>query len=382
MALPFITEFFGNLPDPRVERTRHYPLIEIVAVSVLAVMCGAEGWSDIRNWGTDWAHWLRKHFRLRRGIPSKDVYRRVFAALDPTAFNACFSEWVRSFAVTTANKAIAIDGKTLRGSFQTKTDKGKKGAIHIVSAWVDENCVVFGQIATERKSNEITAIPVLLDMLSLDGSVITIDAMGCQKKIVNQIIDGNGDYVISAKDNQPTLRTQIEEAFITADIAGELDNPECSCETSEAGHGRHEVRKVTVLDADRRLDDDLGWVGLTSIVMLESTRTICGRTSEETRYYISSLDPDPKLLAKRIRSHWGIEIKQHWTLDTAFNEDGSRIRKDNAPENFALLRRIALNLLNLDTSSKTSMRSRRRRAGANERCLDKTLECIATILSA
>jgi len=374
--VPFMSVFFGGLPEPREERKREHLLLDVVVISILAVFCGADGWQDIEDWAKAWEPWLRKHLRLRRGIPCRDTYRRVFTALDPKAFNACFVSWTRSLLGGTEGKIMPIDGKTLRGSFKLRGKKGKKGAIHLVSAWVCENRVVFGQIATRSKSNEITAIPELLELLDIRGATVTIDAMGCQKKIVAKIIERQGDYVIAVKDNQPTLHAQIEEAFVTADVTDEPIGPKGSFESSETGHGRHEVRKVRVLDADGWLDVDQLWPGLRSIVRVESERTIAGETSYETRYYISSHAPDAPFMATCIRAHWQIENQQHWTLDVGFNEDSSRIRSRNAPENFAMLRRIAINLMRTAAVDKKSVKRRRFVASMSPRYLEQVLQSI------
>jgi len=370
METPFMSVYFDGLPDPRVERTRKHLLTDILVISVLAVICGAESWEDITDWGEAWEQWLRKYLRLPAGIPSHHTFRRVLSALDKDAFNARFLDWARSVFGSTEGKIIAIDGKTLRGS---RGPGAKDSALHIVSAWVTEDRVVFGQVATKAKSNEITAIPELLALLDLKAATVTIDAMGCQKKIVEQIVERKADYVIAVKDNQPTLHEGIEAAFVTADIAQEPIEQRCAFESSEKGHGRRELRKVRVLDATQRLDCGDQWAGLRSLVMVESERTCKGRTSNETRYYISSHVPDAQFMAKCIREHWGIENQQHWTLDMVFDEDRSRIRKGNAAMNFALLRRIALNVLKADRQDKRSLRRRRFIASMGPEHLEKIL---------
>jgi predicted transposase YbfD/YdcC len=378
MEIPFMSVLYHELVDPRVKRTRKHRLKDIVIISVLAVICGADGWEEIEAWGKAWEPWLRLFLRLPWGIPSYHTFRRLFSALDKDAFNTRFLEWTRCMFGSTEGKTIALDGKKLRGSYQSSE---KNDALHLVSAWVAENHAVFGQVATQSKSNEITAIPELLKLLCLKGATVTIDAMGCQKKIVEQIVEGEADYVITVKDNQPTLHEEVQLAFVTADIAEEETKPEWVYETSEKGHGRHEVRKVRVLDAEQRLNCDEQWAGLRSLVMVESERTCKGRTSYEMRYYISSHAPDAKKIAEYIRGHWGIENRQHWTLDVVFDEDRSRIQNTNARMNFAVLRRIALNILKLDQEDKRSLRVRRYAASMGPKYLEKILRCAAEQLS-
>jgi len=375
MIVSHMKSFFGALPDPRVERKVDHLLIDVIVISILAVVCGAEGWDEIEDWAREWEPWLRKHLRLRRGIPGRCTYRRVFAVLDPKAFQMCFMAWAASLVGSTNGKVVAFDGKTLRGSF---TGPNKSGSLHMVTAWVCENEVIFGLLATDKKSNEITAIPELLELIEIRGATVTLDAMGCQKKIARKILDREGEYVIAVKDNQPKLREEIETAFVTAEIAGELVAPDTVVESKEVGHGRRESRKVSVLDVDGRLDPKLRWPGLRSIAMVESERTVGGKTQCETRYYISSHAANPELLAKCIREHWKIENQQHWTLDTALDEDHCRIRSAHCPENFGTLRRIALNLLKADKTEKKSIRRRRFRASMNPGYLDKILEAIGS----
>jgi predicted transposase YbfD/YdcC len=374
MERPSISVFFADLPDPRVERTRRHDLLDIVVISVLAVICGANHWPEIADFAKTRKDWLREFLRLPSGVPGVDTFRRVFAALDVGAFNQCFMEWTQSLTETVKGKLVAIDGKTLRGSHTTSE---KNDARHIVSAWVSENHIVFGQLATEAKSNEITAIPKLVKMLDLTGATVTIDAMGCQHKIVDAIIDKHADYLIAVKDNQPKLREEVEVAFATASITHEKLPPTARYESTEKAHGRHEVRRVLVLEAEERLSEGQSWRGLRSLVWVESERTVHGQHSREDRYYISSVKPDAAVIAKLVRGHWGIENQQHWTLDMAFDEDRNRTRKKNGPDNFALLRRIALNLLKAETSTKRSIQRKRLTAGWDAQYLLRVLEAAA-----
>ncbi len=374
-----IGEFFQGIPDPRVERTRKHDLVEIIVMSVLATICAADTWRDVADFAREREDLLRGTLSLPNGIPSPDTFRRVFTALDPVAFNAAFTEWTKTLCQTTDGKLIALDGKTLRGSFTTP---GKQDARHIVSAWVGENRVVLGQVSTDAKSNEITAIPKLLDMLDIKGATITIDAMGCQKKIVRKIVDRGGDYVVAVKDNQPTLSSAVEAAFATLDIAdGDLPTHGVHDSTNR-GHGRTERRRVTAIDASGWLSEDLAanWAGLHTLVRVESQRTLNGHTAEESRLYISSAKADAATLGTAIREHWGIENSQHWTLDMAFDEDRSRTRKKNAPDNQALLRRIALNILkqasNKSRGKHLSVKGKRLKAAWSDRYLGELLQMV------
>lgn len=377
-----IGEFFEQIPDPRVERTRKHELVEIIVISVLATICGADSWHDIADFGREREDLLRGSLKLPHGIPAPDTFRRVFAALDVEAFGEAFAVWTRSLCETTKGKLIALDGKTLRGSF---TAAAKQDARHVVSAWVGENHIVLGQVSTDAKSNEITAIPKLLDMLDVRGATITIDAMGCQKKIVEKIREKGADYAIGVKDNQPTLRKEVEAAFTTLEISGEDVPKHGIYESKNKGHGRKETRRVTAIDADGWLSAEVStsWSSLKSIVRVESNRSVKGKTTSETRYYVSSLPPHAEVIGRAIREHWGIENGQHWTLDMAFDEDRSRTRRKNAPDNLALLRRIALNILKQASNKSSngkhlSVRSKRLKAGWSDRYLEELLRMVGS----
>lgn len=360
MVRPEICVFFGELEDPRVTRTRRHDLVEIIVMAVLAVICNADGWPDIAHFCSVREPWLRTILRLRHGVPSASTFRRVFMALDAEGFNAAFMRWTQSLVGSLDGKLLAVDGKTLRGSYSSH---GAQDPLHLVSAWVAENQIVFGQVATEEKSNEITAIPRLLELLDVRGATITIDAMGCQRRIVDTIVERGGNYVIGVKDNQPSLRAEVEAAFATSEIVNEVLPPSAIFESVDRAHGRSERRVVRALDVVDRLGERQTWTGLRSLVMVASERTVHGKTSCEDRYFISSLPPDAAKLAAAIRGHWGIENQQHWTLDMTFHEDRCRSRKGNAPDNFAVLRRVALNLLKLDKSKKLSLAGKRKAAG-------------------
>ena len=352
---------FADLPDPRVERTRQHSLLDILTIAIVAVICGAEGWEDMEEFGESKHEWLATFLSLKNGIPCADTFRRVFAALNPDRFQNCFRNWIDTLAGSMAGKVVAVDGKTLRGSFDSAA---KQSPLHMVHAWVADQHLLLGQQATEEKSNEITAIPRLLALLDLAGAVVTIDAMGCQKKIAETIVKQNADYVLALKGNQGTLHQEVVDFFADAVNDPSEATPLSYCETTDGDHGRIEVRRVwSTTDVDWFADKS-EWTNLNSLIMVESERTVGDKTSIEQRHYISSVKGhDSAALAKIIRSHWSVENHLHWTLDVAFNEDACRIRKDNGPENFSLLRRIALVLLKRDSKSKRGLAAKRRRAG-------------------
>lgn len=376
MQPPAIWAHFESLKDPRVERTRRHKLMDIVVISVMAVICYADGWSDIHDFGKARQAWLREFLELPNGIPCDDTFRRVFAALDPEQFQACFLSWVRSLVGGTDGKLVAIDGKTVRHSFAREEGKG---ALHLVSAWVAENQAVLGQLATDSKSNEITAIPQLLELLDLRGATVTIDAMGCQKAIAEKIIDAGGNYILGLKENHPTLHQEVEQFFEAAQAETFRDTRCDQDETVDGGHGRIELRRVFASDDIDWLADKPYWKELRSVVMVESERSVGDKTSFERRYYLSSLAPDAALLGERIRGHWGIENQLHWVLDMAFDEDRSRIRRGHGPDNFALLRKIALILLKREKTLRRGLEGKRKRAAWDHDYVLRVLEAAATI---
>lgn len=340
-----IQRHFADLPDPRVQRTRAHLLLDIVTIAILAVIAGAKGWDDMETYAKLQEPWLREFLELPGGAPSDDTFRRVFVRLNAKAFAACFSAWMKTLVDSTEGKVIAIDGKTLRGSFDHAAGRTP---IHLVHAWATENHVLLGQCATSEKSNEITAIPELLDLLDLKGAVVTIDAMGCQKKIVAKIVQKEADYAIALKGNQETLHEEVA-GYLDAAIA---DGGARTFETRDEAHGRTEIRRVyAVSDVDWLSSYD-EWPGLRSLVCVERERTVKGKqTSIERVHYITSIPAHHvRRLARIIRSHWGVENALHWSLDVSFREDASRIRSESGPENFALLRRIALVLMKRETS--------------------------------
>jgi predicted transposase YbfD/YdcC len=369
-----IVDHFKDLEDKRVERTKRHKLIDIVTIAICAVICGVDSWVLMEAYGKKKEKWLKQFLELPNGIPSHDTFARVFARIDPHQFQNCFLSWIKSINKITEGEVIAIDGKTLRHSY----DKGKdKGAIHMVSAWATSNKLVLGQCKVEEKSNEITAIPELIKVLDIAGCLVTIDAMGCQKEIVKSIAEKSGEYIIALKKNQGNLYKNVEEIFKEAISKGFEGFKYSEFHTKEDKHGREEIRHYLMLsDIEERIDTDKKWVNLQSVGMVEYIRKVNGKTKVETGYYISSLTNNAKLLGESVRTHWGIENSLHWVLDVAFREDDCRIRKDNAPQNFAVIRHIAVNLLGKEKSQKLGTKSKQFCAGWDDEYLEKILECI------
>ena len=356
-----LLRYFELLEDPRMQRTRLHSLYDILTITILGVICGAETWTDVELFGCSKHQWLKTFLDLPHGIPSHDTFGRVFAHLDPLCFERCFLNWTADLAQTSGGRLIAIDGKTIRRSFD---QAGEKAGIHMVSAWCETNHIVLGQVATDVKSNEITAIPKLLKLLDLSDAVITIDAMGCQKDIAKQVIDQNGDYLLQLKANQPTLHEEAKLFFEDA-LEHQFEHMAYAyAEQVDGGHGRVETRRLwSTWDIDW-FQDRRDWAGLNSFVCVESKREINGHVSIERRYYISSLDGrDADAVLEAIRGHWGIENRLHWSLDVSFREDLSRVRKGHAAENLSRIRRIALNLLKRDSTVKAGIQGKRLKCG-------------------
>ncbi len=366
-----LLEHFQNLEDPRASNLLEHKLLDIIGLTICAVICGADTWVDIEEYGKAKEKWLKKFLELANGIPSHDTIARLFASLDPEALQECFLSWVKAVAQLNEGEIIPIDGKTLRRSYG---EGGKKGAIHMVSAWASQNHLVLGQVKVDEKSNEITAIPQLLKVLEIKGCIVTIDAMGAQKEIAEQIIKRGGDYVLSLKGNQGNLHEDVEQLFDWACETEFRNIPHEFHRTIDAGHGRIEIRRYWLLDSVEHLIDAHRWSGLKRVGMVESERRVPGKTPTiERRYYLVSLDGGVERFAQSVRSHWGIENQLHWILDVAFNEDASRIRKDHAPANFALIRHIAVNLLRQDTSVKVGLKAKRLKAGWDNDYLSRIL---------
>jgi predicted transposase YbfD/YdcC len=357
-------KYFSELRDPRVERNREHLLEEILLIAIAAVLSGAESWNNIADYGQDKRQWLATFLTLPSGIPSHDTFNRVFAALDPEAMEKGFVDWVSSIAKLTAGEVVAIDGKTLCGT----RESGKKKLVHMVSAWAEGNGLVLGQRKVDEKSNEITAIPKLLKALALAGTVVTIDAMGCQREIAKLIVEKKADYVLAVKDNQGLLAEQVRDSFLLLNCDAVSENVDC-------GHGRVEQRKCSVIADLSLIEKASEWSSLQGLVRIESERyhKVSGKIEREIRYYITSLKPDAAKLNSVIRKHWGIENKLHWLLDVGFSEDLDRKRAGHAAQNFSILNRIALNLLKQDKSSNRGIKGKRLKAAWDQPYLLKLL---------
>lgn len=369
-----ITDYFGNLPDPRIERRKQHRLLDIVAIAVCAVIAGADGWTEIEQFGRAKEQWFRTFLPLPNGIPSHDTFGRVFARLDPQAFQKSFLEWVQAVNALTQGQIVAVDGKTLRRSHDRTLGKG---AIHMVSAWATANRLVLGQVKVADKSNEITALPELLRLLELSGCIVTIDALGCQTDIAETIVQQGGDYIIAAKQNQGRLYEDVKDLFAGYQSVAFQGIPHGYAKTVHKGHARIEIRECWTLGDFESLDyvrKQSVWKNLRSLVMVRAERRIGTKVSRETRYFIASLEPHPKLALRAVRQRWGIENQLHWVLDIAFREDESRVRKEHAPENFAVLRHMALNLLKQETTAQMGVHAKRLKAAWDENYLLKVLQ--------
>lgn len=354
-----ILEHFSTLPDPRILLKTRHRLVDIVTMALCAVIAGADDWVEIAAYAKAKEGWFKEVLKFEGGIPSHDTFGRVFALLNPDAFAKCYIDWVRAL-VNIPDEVVAIDGKTLRRSHDRANGKS---AIHMVNAWALHHGLVLGQVKTEAKSNEITAIPELLKLLDLKGSVVTIDAMGCQKEITTQIVEQEADYVLSLKGNQGNLHKEVELLFEDAKNDGFKNLTYDSLTTVDGDHGRIETRRyTTVADVDW-FEEKEKWTKLTTFGMIESEREVNGHITSETRYFISSLPNDAKRFAEAARGHWAVENNLHWCLDIAFREDDSRARSGNAQENLATIRRLALNLIKQDSQRKIGVKASRKRAG-------------------
>jgi predicted transposase YbfD/YdcC len=369
-----ILDYFAELPDPRREgQNKRHKLINIITISTLATICGAEHFTEMEVYAEANEEFLKTILELPNGIPSHDTFGYVYARIDPNEFGKCFASWIESIREATEGEVVAIDGKTLRRSHQRS--KGK-GPLHLVSAWATFNRLTLAQVKVDEKSNEIKAVPELLELLYLKGCIVTIDAMGTQKEIAAGIREKEADYVLALKDNQPILRAEVEgvfEAEVESGIQKDLENNGRWQETIERGHGRKETRRVMSVEAPDWLTNKDEWRDLRSLILVESVREEREKTSKEKRYFISSLPPDASRAAEIIRSHWAVENSLHWVLDVAFREDDSRIRAGNAPENLALVRKLTHNLLKQETTLKRGIKTKRLKAAWDKKYLLKIL---------
>lgn len=376
-----IADYFVDIEDPRIERTKRHKLLDIITIAICAVICGADSWVSIETYANAKQDWFKQFLELPNGIPSHDTFARVFAKIDSQQFQECFLAWIKSVAQLTNGEIIAIDGKALKHSYDRQA--GLR-AINMVSAWAVNNRLVLGQTKVNNKSNEITAIPELIKALDIVGCIVTIDAIGCQKEIVNLIAKKQGDYVIALKKNQGNLHKSVEQLFKEA-ISKRCEGFKASSfSTQESGHGREEIRNYLMLsNISNTIEGSDKWEKFNSVGMVESVRTVNGKTTVETRYYISSLNNDAKKFGESVRSHWSIENSLHWTLDVSFREDDCRIRKDNAPQNFAILvfdtlreRHIAVNLLAQDKSKKLGIKNKQFLAAIDNSYLTEILNLL------
>lgn len=366
---------FKNLEDPRNNNHRnfHHKLEDIFIITILAVICGADNWAEIERFGLAKQNWLETFLELPYGMPSHDTFSRVFAALNPECFEKCFNEWVNSLDINLKQEIIALDGKTLRGSGNKR--KGD-AALHMVSAWATKSRLMLAQVKTEKKSNEITAIPKLLDMLDVEGATVTIDAMGCQTEIAKKIISKGADYVLSLKENQPTLYQNVCSIFAKAEEGEKKYKKMLHLRRVEKvhDHGRIETRRYTLISARDPLLFELRWHGLKGLGKVDVVRTTNGQVERSTRYFITSLNYEKiDLFKEAVRKHWQIEVDLHWSLDVGFREDLNQARIGHSAHNLATVRRIALNLLKQEKTHKNGIACRRKTAGWDHSYLLKVL---------
>jgi len=368
---PRILDHFSEIEDPRIERNKLHKLIDIITIAICAVICNADTWEDIEEFGKAKEAWFRKYLELPNGIPSHDTIRRVFIRLKPEQLQSSFLSWVQALRkLSPEAELIAIDGKTARRSFDSASDKP---AIHMVSAWANRNRLVLGQVKVDEKSNEIDAIPRLLELMETEGCIVTIDAIGTQKKIAEKIREGKADYVLALKANQTAMHENVKLYLDDALKRKFKDVPHHRTTTVDKDHGRFEKREYYITQELSWLPEAKAWKDMKSIGMVRATRRIKGESRTEVRYYLSSLGADANVFAQAVRAHWGVENSLHWVLDIAFREDESRIRKDNSPQNYAVLRHIALNLLKQEKTSKRSIKGRRLKAGWDNAYLEAVL---------
>jgi predicted transposase YbfD/YdcC len=361
---------FSDMEDPRIDRKKLYPLIEIIFLTICAVISGSDHFTEVGIFGEANIDWLRKFLPFTNGIPSHDAIGYFFSRLDPEQFKMKFVEWIRSVAKISKGEIVAIDGKTLRHSYDSGSNKT---AMHMISAWATGANLVLGQLKVKEKSNEITAIPKLLEILDLSGCIVTIDAMGCQKEIAQTIIDKNADYVLALKGNQGTLHENVQLFFQDHIERNFRDGNVETHKTVDVDHGRVEVREYWSVSSIDWLEEKKGWKGLQAIGCARLTSTIGEETSCYDRYYILSQPMDAQAFGNAVRNHWGIENKLHWSLDMTFREDDSRIRKKSTPDNFGVIRHICINLLKQEKTFKRGLQGKRYRAAMDLKYREKLL---------
>lgn len=368
-----VIDHFSTISDPRIDRTKRHKLSDIIFIAISAAICGADNWKAIEVFAQAKKNWLETVLELPNGIPSHITFWRVFRRINTEEFQECFVGWIQAAFEHVDGDVIAIDGKCMRGSGDSNSGNNP---LHIVSAWAAEHNITLAQVKVGEKTNEITAIPTLLDMIAIKGTIVTIDAMGCQKTIAEQIVANGADYVLALKGNQSSMHAEIENFFLQA-IDANFEGVMNDCHTSlDKGHGRIESRTVYVTGDLDWLPNKDQWANLTSIVMVVSERTIKGKISKELRFYLSSLDPIADRIAHAIRTHWGIENKVHWVLDVSFGEDKNQL-SGNGAENFSLLSKIALNLLKQEKLTKLSIPNKRFRASMDQEYLEAILKAAA-----
>ena len=380
LAKTSLVAHFAQMPDPRVERRKQHDLLDVLVIAICTLLCAGETFNDMEDFGKAKYEWFKTFLKLRNGIPSHDTFNRVFAALNPKEFLDCFLRWTQSLRKMVSQEIVAVDGKALRRALNK--DENLK---YIVSAWAESNGLVLGQLKVADKSNEITAVPELLRVLELSGCIVTIDAMGCQKKIAKEIIEADADYVLALKGNQETVHEEVK-AFLDQTIAqrevplppgAELPKAAAKLaflETIEKDHGRIEIRRFYQSAELAWFADLEKWEGLKSVGLVESVREVGGKTTTERRYFLSSLSLGVQTFARAVRSHWGVENKLHWVMDVCFREDQSRARAGYAAENLATLRRLALNLLRREKTKKRGIKGKQLNAGWDNAYLLKLLE--------
>ena len=368
-----LVEHFSVIQDSRQWSKIEHELVDVLILCVVGVLCGADGWHDIEMDGHARYKWFKDRGLLKNGVPVDDTIARIISRIHPEELQNCFVLWMKEIKIETNGKIIAIDGKTLRRSFDKKKSKL---AIHMVSAFAAENGLVLGQTKTAEKSNEITAIPELLKLLDIKGGIVTIDAMGCQKKIAEKIINQEADYVLTVKDNQKKLHDNIKDFFQAAQRNDFRDANCDSYEETNKGHGRIETRRYWVSDVIDTIENSNDWKGLNIIGMVEAERCINGKTSTETRYFIASLENNASLFGHAVRSHWAIENSLHWVLDVSFREDDSRIRRDYSSENMGVFRHIVINAIRNEETAKKSLKGKRYKATLEPDYAEKVLSGI------